>query len=285
MSKQENESKNTETVNQTNYAGVKHYFRKRLPIQHEWINNEKLWITTGAAAWLESNINSSDNCLEYGGGGSTLWWAKTANTVTCVEASVEWTIAILTHAYNKPEILKKMRLFWAPAEWNPTSEFPKRYWGYHRGVLQPEDIIRLQTDLAAAEFSYCNVWVFDGSVRDYIFQKKHERARETAEIIVVDNTEDATHFFSAKDALDADFVRMDFIEEHAEKIPRHQNGKHITSIWVKDARLSRSPVPHAGGPTQLSDTEWFEYMGVSEDQRGPLIDRVRATMQEWAAHP
>lgn len=48
------------------------------------------WYTFPALQFLQSMDVSNDDILEFGGGQSTLWWARRARSVTTVEEDPEW---------------------------------------------------------------------------------------------------------------------------------------------------------------------------------------------------
>ena len=137
---------------------IESYIRKRKP----WLASGAPWMTKGCTAWLEANLAPMDRVLEYGGGKSTLWWASRVGRVTCVEASPNWTLWILMYAYTRPELLKKLRFFFCPAEWNPS--FPKGvkgYWKKHFATLTDKDVVDLESDLDMFAFAYPRPLVAD----------------------------------------------------------------------------------------------------------------------------
>jgi hypothetical protein len=200
-----------------------------------------------------------------------------------VEASPIWAIGLLHYAYARPEIAKKMRLYWAPADWNPTFRQKCKYWKENKALIDYKDAIILERSFLDATFSACNVWVFDGAIRKMAFAKKVSAACKEAEIVMVDNTE--VHFIESAQCLDPHFRRLDFIETDLARIPAHQKGKHITTIWVTQDRLSRSAEPEAGEPTCLSLDAWFDYVQVAPEERSARRAAALQALDAYRARP
>src|SRR5690606_25892574 len=75
-----------------------------------WLNAAVPWYTSGARSWLQANVVPEDDALEFGAGRSTLWWAGLVKSVTAVEASPDWTIWLLFALYERPDLLKRVRV-------------------------------------------------------------------------------------------------------------------------------------------------------------------------------
>jgi hypothetical protein len=52
--------------------------------------NPKPWLTFTATQFLEERLNNKLDLFEFGGGNSTLFWAKKCNSVNTVEHDLEW---------------------------------------------------------------------------------------------------------------------------------------------------------------------------------------------------
>lgn len=213
------------------------------------------WITEGAKAWCTANIGHTDKVLEFGAGRSTIFWASRAERVTVVEGSPDWTMYLLMYLYTNPSLMKRVRLYFSPAEWNSTLKGDpvfKRYWGENRSSLCISDISALERDLIRPVFKGHNVVLFDGNIRNKMFiRHMAEIDFDEVEVIIIDNTESVSALYLAEAIMPKRYKRMDFVACNMDKteIPAHQKGKHITSIYVTEDRLSRSaPVKVEQGP-------------------------------------
>lgn len=73
------------------------------------------WMNSGAIVWLNENIDSNHTCLEFGSGGSTLFFSKLAKQVDTYEADINWYNTLTTqnskdnvnytHVKNQKELL------------------------------------------------------------------------------------------------------------------------------------------------------------------------------------
>ena len=207
-----------------------------------WLNIGTPWVTEGAKAWLARNISQRDRVLEFGAGRSSIFWATQAGRVTIVEASIDWTCYVLFYLYQRPNLLKKVRFYFCPAEWNPS--FPqgaRRYWKENRDSLDSNDIYDLERDLSTACFPENNIVSFDGSIRHKVFIRQITKMDwEKCDVIVIDNTESVITSELASALIPEYFVRLDFVAGPLDNIPPHQKGRHITSIFVEKSRLGES---------------------------------------------
>ncbi len=71
---------------------TKYFFRwkKSLEPGASSVKDEQPWITFKAIDFLNNNLKSSDKVFEYGGGGSTLFFAKRVAEIITVEHNEEW---------------------------------------------------------------------------------------------------------------------------------------------------------------------------------------------------
>lgn len=207
-----------------------------------WLNIGTPWITEGAKSWLSRNIGPQDRVLEFGAGRSTIFWSKHAGRVTVVEGSPDWTIWVLLYLYQNPSLLKKIRWYFCPAEWNPSFDRGvRRYWTENKASLDSNDIYDLERDLCSVNFSGNNIILFDGNIRKNVFLCQIAQVDfDEVDVIVIDNCEGAFTSESADVLIPKTFSRLDFVAGLKDDIPSHQKGKHITSIFVKKERLSKS---------------------------------------------
>lgn len=227
----------------------------------QWLAIGTPWITDGAKAWVEANLRSDDCVLEFGAGRSSVYWAKRAAKATIVEASPDWTIWLLLHLYKNPQLLKRVRVHFCPAEWNPDfNRGVKRYWTENRSALTDADIVTLERDLITVNFPGNNIVLFDGSVRDAVFLYQVATMNlSEIEVIIIDNCEIVGTSEIAAALIPLEFERLDFVAGSTDDIPVHQKGKHITSIFVKRERLNNSISIKTETPTKLSRQERRPY--------------------------
>lgn len=207
-----------------------------------WLNSGTPWLTEGAKSWLARNISCNDKVLEFGAGRSTIFFARQAARVTTVEASPDWTFWTLFYLYQHPYLLKKVRIHFCPAEWNPS--FPdgiRRYWKENRRSLDSNDVYEMERDLSSVEFPGNNVVFFDGNLRSIVFLQQIKKMNfNEVEIIIIDNTESAWNSEVCGKLIPSNYKRLDFVPGSTDIIPPWQNKKHITSIWIRNDRFERS---------------------------------------------
>lgn len=190
------------------------------------------WITSGAREWLESHVCAQDVVLEYGGGGSTVWWARLASKVVTVEASHEWCQLLLEHMRRSPELLKKWRLVMAPCDWNPDFDHPKNYWNRHGSFLSAEEAAEIEHDYLTLVDCDPTVCFIDGSIRTKNIEHVASRLHDSrVRILAIDNTE--AHYIDtvARNAIPGSFERIDFPADGRDTVPEHQDGRWMTSVW------------------------------------------------------
>jgi hypothetical protein len=243
----------------------------------KWLGAGTPWFTEGAKAWLEANILPTDKVLEFGGGRSTIFWASRAERVTSVEASPDWFLWIYMQLYNNPEMMKRVRLHFVPCEWNPNFDTGRRrYWTENRQSLNTEDIVNLERDLITAYHPGNNVLLFDGSLRGPVFVYQISKANfDEVDLIVIDNTELPFNCYSGDYMIPKDFVRFDFIAGSKDEIPKHQNGKHITTVFVKEDRAKRSKVVTTETSTSLKKEDRHKHLLGDPMTEQDFIDRLK----------
>lgn len=246
----------------------------------KWLGIGTPWITEGAKSWLDKNILPTDSVLEFGAGRSTIFWAAKAGKVTCVEASPDWFMWVFMYLYSRPDLIKKVRLYFCPTDWNPAF-IPKgmrRYWTDNRQALAEQDIYDLEAALITPSFPGHNVMLFDGSLRGPVFVYQASVANfDEVEVIVVDNTETGYNGAVGDYLIPKNFIRYDFAAGPKDDVPAHQNGKHITTIYVREDRAQRSTSVLTAHPPVMSpeDRERFMLSPI------PGRDAVLTTVKEY----
>ncbi|THV10582.1 hypothetical protein [Rhizobium rhizophilum] len=260
------------------------WVRKLVSTRLPWLAAETPWFTASSVLWLEANLLRSDRVLEYGGGRSSIWWAKHVEGVTTVEASADWAAAILAHAMSRPDLLKRLRIYMAPADWNPSfNSGLKPYWKQN-DVLSEEDALLMERDLLTPTFDGHNVWAFDGAVRPLVMMKRMHDDTSNVDIIVVDNTESQFTSALADELIPADhFTRLDFCARPGDPIPDHQEGKHITSIFVRPDRLRSAKIAETPYPTALTRElrlQHQESSDLSDDGLKGAMEKLRQRLMQ-----
>lgn len=228
----------------------------------QWLGLRTPWFTEGAKSWLASNVNRADKVLEFGAGRSTIFFAAQAARVTTVEASPDWFLWVYMYLYNNPDLMKRARLHFMPTEWNPSFENGKRrYWTENTELLDEKDVTDLERDLITAKHEGNNVLMFDGSLRGPVFVYQISQTDfSNIDMVIIDNTELGFNSIAGDFMIPQSFIRMDFVAGSKDDIPAHQNGKHITSIYVSPARLKNSIEVETETQTHLNP-----------EQRAPFI--------------
>lgn len=194
--------------------------------------NPRPWMTDSAVEFIEKNLNPVDYVIEYGGGWSSLWWAKRAGYTHTVEADYKWAAQILHEMASYPELMTRWTLRFVPSDWNPDASRPKQYWTKNQQHLTPDIAQHMTNRYLVIDFEP-DVFVIDGSIRpenirivdEYL--NSHTRPR----MIVVDNMESLRKHTEGRFS---GFKQHDFHEYDHAKIPAHQNGKWCTSVWIRE---------------------------------------------------
>jgi hypothetical protein len=185
------------------------------------------WMTSGLVKFLDAAVKPDDLVIEYGGGISSLFWAKRAAFTYTVEASPEWAPWLITEMSKRPELLAKWTMQFTPCDWNHSPRNPKIYWQKNR--IDATHAEKLTSIYTAAPF-HPDIFVIDGSVRpqccDFVSQYVE---KNPARLIVVDNMETMERHTIGRFA---NYTRVDFEETDQTLIPVHQNGKWCSSVFI-----------------------------------------------------
>lgn len=194
--------------------------------------NPKPWMTQGSIDFIEKNLLSTDTVIEFGGGWSSIWWAKRAKYTLTVEASPEWASLLIKEMMPHPNAMAKWSLRFVPSDWNPTPDQLKPYWKANSKHLTVDSINNLSENYLKIEFDP-TVIVIDGSIRPKNIEAvdKYLKTNNTVRMIVVDNMESLRKY--TVDNFNG-FNQHDFHETDIKLIPNHQNGKWCTSVWIKN---------------------------------------------------
>lgn len=194
----------------------------------------KPWFTTDSIDYIESNINSNDIVLEFGGGASSLYWANKVKFTYTVEANVSWAATLLQKFAKHPKLLSKWSMLFVPCDWNHKHYNPKSYWRRNSTHLSSDQAIHLESLYAHMSFAFSpSVIVIDGSVRPQTVEATQRYLRshkETLKMIIIDNMETMERYLAGGFA---GYQRHDFPEHDLTKIPEHQNGQWMTSVYLR----------------------------------------------------
>lgn len=230
--------------------------------QVRWFNSGTPWLTEGAKSWLARNISCNDKVLEFGAGRSTIFFARQSARVTTVEGSPDWTFWTLFYLYQHPYLLKKVRMHFCPAEWNPS--FPegiRRYWKENRRALDSNDVYELERDISSVSFPGNNIVFFDGNLRSTVFLQQIKKMDfNEVEVIIIDNTESIWNSEVCAKLIPDTYKRLDYVAGSMDVIPPWQNSKHITSIWIREDRLKNSTPVITDVDPHMSLEERKKYM-------------------------
>jgi hypothetical protein len=256
--------------------------------KRKWLSGTSPWYTEGAKSWLSVNVRPNDSVIEYGGGRSTVWWCSMVNRASVVEASPEWTFWLLFYLHEHPSLLKNLRMHFVPAEWNPDfSSLSKRYWVNNREVLAESDVYRMESDLSStAQLAGHNILVLDGAIRNFVLCRIGIEDRfKDFEMIIIDNTEAKNNSFLADHYLkDLPFTRLDFVAGPHDLVPEHQKGKHITTIYVHEDRLSKCEPVELGRRYLLTDEERAAHQHQTQPSDEALLKRIAKAERHVRQH-
>jgi hypothetical protein len=190
-------------------------------------------MTDGAIDFIEKNMSATDKVIEFGGGWSSLWWAKRAAWTLTVEADYKWAAKLLHEMSAHPKLMARWSLRFVACEWSNQYTKPKRYWEkYAAGILSEEVAINMEDHYMRFDFEP-DVIVIDGSARgrNVIVADEYIQRTTRARMIIVDNMEWLHRYTAGRFA---GFTQYDFHEYDLNKIPVHQNGKWNTAVWIRD---------------------------------------------------
>lgn len=201
--------------------------------EEELRKNPKPWFTTDSIAFIEEHLDPQYTVIEFGGGWSSIWWAKRAKYTLTVEASPGWAERLIKEMIPHPDAMAKWSLKFVPSDWNPNPSNLKQYWKTNKAYLDETNISNLTSRYLDIDFTP-DVFVIDGSVRclnidavDEFLDSKHEKPK----MIVIDNTEVYADYAVGKFN---GFKQYDFHEKDTSLIPEWQNGAWCTSVWIKE---------------------------------------------------
>lgn len=193
--------------------------------------NPKPWMTNKSIEFIEQNLLPTDNVIEFGGGWSSIWWAKRANYTLTVEASPEWAATIIKEMMPHPDAMAKWSMKFVPSDWNPTPNEPKQYWKTNGSHLTEDNIANLTMKYLSIDFD-ADVIVIDGSIRPINIDVVNQYLKHSniIRMIIVDNMEFLRKYTIGKFE---GYEQYDFHETNLSLIPTHQNGEWCTSVWIK----------------------------------------------------
>jgi hypothetical protein len=188
-------------------------------------------MTDGAIDFIESMLRPTDTVIEFGGGWSSLFWAKRSAFTLTVEANWEWASKIIKEAAAHPDLMTRWQLKFVPSDWNPDDTRLKPYWDANKYYLSSDICNQMADRYLAIDFEP-DVFVIDGSIRPENIKRvdQYLKNKSRVRMVVVDNMESLLPY--TKDKF-VGFQQHDFHEFDLKKIPVHQRGKWCTSCWIR----------------------------------------------------
>lgn len=175
-------------------------------------------------------MRGTDTCIEYGGGWSSLWWARKCAWTVTLEADHVWAERLLREFGARPDLITKWEMRFVGSDWSTVHTQPKTYWAKHAHLLTPDNARRMEDAYLAVPFA-ADIIVLDGSVRwrnaeviDAYVRANPGKVR----MIVVDNMESMARPVAGKFTA---YREHAFPATNPAMIPTHQR-EHITSVFV-----------------------------------------------------
>ncbi len=198
-----------------------------------------------ALDWLGRHLLPTDTLLVYGDGRETLWWAQHVGFCYSVLSNPEIATWLLMYLSERPDLLKKVRLFLAPAgEYGLKKSSKNGYWSHFSNFLSRSEIECLEQDLAGVRLvEQPSVLVFgEGGTDEAIVRNLMEGPIEEASIVLIKGGEDGFVSWLIEEAATTHgFRRHNFIQQ--KNIPGESiGGVGITSLLVSKKRQT-APVP------------------------------------------
>jgi hypothetical protein len=199
------------------------------------------WYTPKAVSWLEDNIpcNCGLKGLEFGGGGSSIWWAARLDILYTVEANPKWSLVLLHHFRNRPDLLLKWRFKFVPANWHhlPDGSLKlKNEWARNPELITDDVMKVIEDDYLDVPSGHFDIVMIDGALRAETVNSVASYVRNKGSLIsliVVDNTESENTSQVCNSVIPKRFRRIDFHEDNPNNMPQHKIS--TTSIFLDDS--------------------------------------------------
>jgi len=196
-------------------------------------SDPKPWLVRECVEYLEAVVSPEDLVLEFGGGASTIWWAKRCQYTYTAEASVRWASVLIEKMIEHPDALAKWSMIFAPCEWTDNHETPKPFWQHPRRKISREQAEQLERAYLNIAIPFVpTIIVIDGSVRARSLFVADQIVRRHSEVrmVVVDNMETMSRHTSDKFP---GFAAKHFDETDLDYIPKHQNNVWRTTVFER----------------------------------------------------
>lgn len=219
------------------------HFQQFLTQHRERFAKPEPWTTLGATRFVEKHFRPDMKLLEFGGGGSTLWWAERVQAVTTIESGPDWAMYLLLAMMQRPELLRRWKLVMSPCTWRKrldsgdvdTSRW--LFWHHHKRVLSEPDKDRIEVgfwdnldhDFDTLFIDSTNRW---GMLR---FWEDHEADLRHVRMVIVDNTESDVYARAMENFMPTDFECFHFdVNRGEQKVPNHVR-EWRSSVWLNPA--------------------------------------------------
>ena len=209
------------------------------------------WLVPGAVDFLSDAVQPDSRVLEFGGGGSTLWFLQRAGLVVTCEANIEWARSLIKYIRNNSSCAQKWRLWFVNSDWNIDAEGNR--WHFKNGleVLNEAVMSTMESDFVSFPLGDFDIILNDGSVRALALASIIKRIENSPKqiVIVVDNTEKPFRDEYTRALIPSTWPRYDFVNEGPKMCNKIEPNSR-TTIWIKPSTLC---------VTQESLGENFEY--------------------------
>lgn len=200
-------------------------------IYDEVFANPKPFLTTNSIKWLDEHLTSKMVGVEYGGGGSTIWFLKRLKELFTIEANPTWATHLIAQVARDQRLFDKWRLYLVNCIWQ-IDDLENRW--YVQTPMAEED-----RELMEKRFCMLNVpadfILIDGGIR-YLTLEASLKILKPGGILCVDNMELPARKRYVECIIPEDWERFDFPEDEG-GVPStyfghdKHNGEWITSIW------------------------------------------------------
>ena len=232
------------------------------------------WFTGDARAWLNANLKPHDHVFEIGGGRSTVFFLSRCASVRTLEASPTWASALVDHMVRRPALMRGWSLDFVPCDWQPTWRTrASGYWDENDGALDLPSAKALELKYLRQAMNpvSANVLCIDGGLRSHLMVlSTHHDLFGSFDLVVIDNAERPFTSWWLHRNPPPGFARHDFIVgEFDTKLMPVQEGKHITTILVRDDRQTADPAPILENQTSWTEEQLIPHqlpMKDDEDQ-------------------
>jgi hypothetical protein len=192
------------------------------------------WTVPAATEFMESVLKPSSTVVEYGGGGSTLWFISRVKKLYTFEANTDWSALLINSMKGRPNLVSKWRFQFINCDWN-IDEFGKRWYVKNGHESTTEDImLEMETDFTKLIDDKIDLVFNDGSIRAKTLVAAVEMLKLNPDeaYLVVDNTEKPWRSRYIEKIVPKDWDRIDFVNSGPQQVNWVEENSRAT-IWIK----------------------------------------------------